>query len=62
LLWFVPLDWHDPLSLQVDSLSFHLVQSLPVTSVMPEAKRTLPKNTGQYKRQTLCVNRGLITK
>jgi hypothetical protein len=32
LLWFVPLDWHDPLFLQVDSLSFHLVQILPVTS------------------------------
>jgi len=37
LLWFVPLDWHDPLSLQVDSLSFHLVQSLPVTSEAPDA-------------------------
>src|SRR5260370_831300 len=32
LLWFVPLDWHDPLFLQVDSLSFHLVQKSPVTS------------------------------
>src|SRR5450755_4306025 len=33
LLWLVPLDWHDPLFLQVDSLSFHLVQILPVTSL-----------------------------
>src|ERR1700686_3496791 len=32
LLWLVPLDWHDQLFLQVDSLSFHLVQILPVTS------------------------------
>jgi hypothetical protein len=32
LLWFVPLDGHDPLFLQVDSLSFHLVQKSPVTS------------------------------
>ena len=24
LLWLVPLDWHDPLFLQVDSLSFHV--------------------------------------
>jgi len=32
LLWLVPLDWHNPLFLQVDSLSFHLVQILPVTS------------------------------
>jgi hypothetical protein len=32
LLWLVPLDWHDQLFLQVDSLSFHLVQLLPVTS------------------------------
>jgi hypothetical protein len=32
LLWLVPLDWHDPLFLQVDSLSFHLVQISPVTS------------------------------
>jgi hypothetical protein len=34
LLWFVPLDWHDQLFLQVDSLSFHLVQISPVTSRM----------------------------
>jgi hypothetical protein len=34
LLWLVPLDWHDPLFLQVDSLSFHLVQISPVTSVL----------------------------
>jgi hypothetical protein len=33
LLWLVPLDWHDLLFLQVDSLSFHLVQKFPVTSV-----------------------------
>jgi hypothetical protein len=32
LLWFVPLDRHGQLSLQVDSLSFHLVQKSPVTS------------------------------
>jgi hypothetical protein len=32
LLWFVPLDGHDPLFLQLDSLSFHLVQISPVTS------------------------------
>ncbi len=32
LLWFVPLG-HDPLFLQVGSLSFHLVQISPVTSV-----------------------------
>jgi hypothetical protein len=32
LLWFVPLHGHDPLFLQVDSLSFHLVQKWPVTS------------------------------
>jgi DNA-binding NarL/FixJ family response regulator len=32
LLWLVPLDGHDPLFLQVDSLSFHLVQKSPVTS------------------------------
>jgi len=35
LLWLVPLDWHDPLFLQVDSLSFHLVQISPVTSGWP---------------------------
>jgi hypothetical protein len=35
LLWLVPLDWHDPLFLQVDSLSFHLLQILPVTSGAP---------------------------
>jgi hypothetical protein len=29
----LPLDRHDPLFLQVDSLSFHLVQISPVTSV-----------------------------
>jgi hypothetical protein len=34
LLWLVPLDWHDQLFLQVDSLSFHLVQILPVTSTV----------------------------
>jgi putative GTP pyrophosphokinase len=28
----VPLDWHHPLFLRVDSLSFHLVQIVPVTS------------------------------
>jgi hypothetical protein len=33
LLWFVPLDGHDLLFLQVDSLSFHLVQISPVRSV-----------------------------
>ncbi|MGC2229441.1 MAG: hypothetical protein WA254_07510, partial [Candidatus Sulfotelmatobacter sp.] len=33
LLWLVPLDGHDPLFLQVDSLSFHLVQISPVTSL-----------------------------
>jgi hypothetical protein len=33
LLWLVPLDWHDLLFLQVDSLSFHLVQISPVRSV-----------------------------
>ena len=32
LLWLVPLDRHVPLFLQVDSLSFHLVQILPVRS------------------------------
>ena len=32
LLWLVPPDGHDPLFLQVDSLSFHLVQISPVTS------------------------------
>src|SRR5271156_456113 len=32
LLWFVPLDGHDLLFLQVDSLSFHLVQISPVRS------------------------------
>jgi hypothetical protein len=32
LLWLVPLDRHDQLFLQVDSLSFHLVQKSPVTS------------------------------
>src|SRR5208337_4338103 len=32
LLWFVPLHGHDPLFLQVDSLSFHLVQTWPVRS------------------------------
>src|SRR3974390_1735194 len=35
LLWLVPLDGHDPLFLQVDSLSFHLVQTLPVRSELP---------------------------
>jgi len=34
LLWFVPLDGHDPCFLQVDSLSFHLVQISPVRSVL----------------------------
>jgi hypothetical protein len=34
LLWLVPLDRHDQLFLQVDSLSFHLVQKSPVTSVL----------------------------
>jgi hypothetical protein len=34
LLWFVPLDGHDLLFLQVDSLSFHLVQISPVTSLV----------------------------
>jgi hypothetical protein len=33
LLWLVPLDGHDLLFLQVDSLSFHLVQKSPVTSL-----------------------------
>src|SRR5208337_2506328 len=33
LLWFVPLHGHDPLFLQVDSLSFHLVQTWPVRSI-----------------------------
>src|SRR5713226_1447368 len=33
LLCFVPLDRHDQLFLQVDSLSFHLVQKSPVTSL-----------------------------
>ena len=33
LLCFVPLDRHDPLFLQVDSLSFHLVQISPGTSL-----------------------------
>ena len=33
LLWFVPLDRHGQLFLQVDSLSFHLVQKSPVTSL-----------------------------
>jgi len=32
LLWFVPLDRHGQLFLQVDSLSFHLVQISTVTS------------------------------
>ncbi len=32
LLWLVPLDGHDLLFLQVDSLSFHLVQISPVRS------------------------------
>ena len=35
LFWLVPLDGHDPLFLQVDSLSFHLVQISPVTSHSP---------------------------
>ncbi len=30
LLWLVPLHWRDQLFLQVDSLSFHLVQKSPV--------------------------------
>jgi hypothetical protein len=34
LLWLVPLDGHDLLFLQVDSLSFPLVQILPVTSLV----------------------------
>src|ERR1022692_3898132 len=34
LLWLVPLDRHDQLFLQVDSLSFHLVQKSPVTSLL----------------------------
>jgi hypothetical protein len=34
LLWLVPLDRHVPLFLQVDSLSFHLVQILPVRSTV----------------------------
>jgi anti-sigma B factor antagonist len=36
LLWLVPLDGHDLLFLQVDSLSFHLVQKSPVTSKCSE--------------------------
>ena len=32
LLWLVPLYRHDQLFLQVDFLSFHLVQKSPVTS------------------------------
>jgi homoserine O-acetyltransferase len=36
LLWLVPLDRHVPLFLQVDSLSFHLVQILPVRSTEPK--------------------------
>jgi len=32
LVCFVPLDRHDQLFLQVDSLSFHVVQKSPVTS------------------------------
>jgi hypothetical protein len=34
LIWLVPLYGHDPLFLQVDSLSFHLVQIFPVRSVL----------------------------
>jgi hypothetical protein len=37
LLWLIPLDGHDPLFLQVDSLSFHLVQKSPVRSVAEKA-------------------------
>jgi hypothetical protein len=37
LLWLVPLDWHDPLFLQVDSLSFHLVQISPARSAVDRA-------------------------
>ena len=42
LLWLVPLDWHDQLFLQVDSLLFHLVQKSPVrphsSAHVPEIK------------------------
>jgi hypothetical protein len=34
LIWFVPLDRHGQLFLQVDSLSFHLAQISPVTSLV----------------------------
>jgi hypothetical protein len=49
LLWFVPLDGRDPCFLQVDSLSFHLLQISPVTSgaqpgflLVENGVRTLP--------------------
>jgi hypothetical protein len=35
LLWLVPLDRHDQLFLQVDSLSFHLVQNSPGATLPP---------------------------
>jgi hypothetical protein len=44
LLWLVPLDWHDPLFLQVDSLSFHLVQISPVRSSLDLS--TISRHTG----------------
>jgi hypothetical protein len=44
LLWLVPLDWHDPLFLQVDSLSFHLVQISPVRSTLDLS--TISRHTG----------------
>jgi hypothetical protein len=53
LLWFVPLDWHDQLFLQVDSLSFHLVQILPVTSDPLPNRRTTISVVGAKKRQFL---------
>jgi hypothetical protein len=53
LLWLVPLDWHDPLFLQVDSLSFHLVQILPVTSIRSDARGPfLAKETGESMTHT----------
>jgi len=41
LLWLVPLDRHLPLFLQVDSLSFHLVQILPVRSMAKSERNRL---------------------
>src|ERR1700688_1800543 len=52
LLWLVPLDWHDQLFLQVDSLSFHLVQILPVTSAGAHGARPAHKDLRSPFHQT----------